>query len=151
MPPTYSIVIPAYNESARLGASLEKVLAYVHTQRWDAEVIVVNDGSRDNTAEIVLNYMLQGLPGALDVGTAGARQSGDDGAADDFGDRLHRLEIAIRGDGESGLDDVHAEAIELMGQAQFFLLVHAAAGGLLAISESGVKYSNSRFIHNHFL
>ena len=53
MPPTYSIVIPAYNESARLGASLEKVLAYVHAQGWDAEVIVVNDGSRDNTGEIV--------------------------------------------------------------------------------------------------
>jgi glycosyltransferase involved in cell wall biosynthesis len=51
--PTYSIVIPAYNESARLGATLDKVLAYVHTQGWDAEVIVVNDGSRDSTAEIV--------------------------------------------------------------------------------------------------
>jgi glycosyltransferase involved in cell wall biosynthesis len=49
----YSIVIPAYNESARLGATLEKVLAYVHQQGWDAEVIVVNDGSRDDTAEIV--------------------------------------------------------------------------------------------------
>jgi dolichyl-phosphate beta-glucosyltransferase len=50
---TYSIVIPAYNESARLGASMEKVLAYVHAQNWNAEVIVVNDGSRDNTPEIV--------------------------------------------------------------------------------------------------
>src|SRR5580698_3706943 len=50
---TYSIVIPAYNESERLGATLEKVLAYVRRQGWDAEVIVVNDGSRDNTAEIV--------------------------------------------------------------------------------------------------
>jgi dolichyl-phosphate beta-glucosyltransferase len=54
--PKYSIVIPAYNESARLGATLEKVLAYVHGQGWDAEVIVVNDGSRDNTAEIVQAY-----------------------------------------------------------------------------------------------
>jgi dolichyl-phosphate beta-glucosyltransferase len=51
--PIYSIVIPAYNESARLGESLEKVLAYVHEQGWNAEVIVVNDGSRDNTAQIV--------------------------------------------------------------------------------------------------
>jgi dolichyl-phosphate beta-glucosyltransferase len=49
----YSIVIPAYNESARLGATLDKVLDYVRTQGWDAEIIVVNDGSRDNTAEIV--------------------------------------------------------------------------------------------------
>lgn len=53
MEPTYSIVIPAYNESARLTATLEKVLAYVHTQGWNAEVIVVNDGSRDDTADIV--------------------------------------------------------------------------------------------------
>ncbi len=48
---TYSIVIPAYNEGARLGATLEKVLGYVREQGWNAEVIVVNDGSRDNTAE----------------------------------------------------------------------------------------------------
>jgi dolichyl-phosphate beta-glucosyltransferase len=54
--PTYSIVIPAYNEGARLGATLEKVLAYVHVQGWNAEVIVVNDGSRDNTAEIVRSF-----------------------------------------------------------------------------------------------
>jgi glycosyltransferase involved in cell wall biosynthesis len=54
--PTYSIVIPAYNESARLPATLASVLAYVHAQGWDAEVIVVNDGSRDNTADIVREF-----------------------------------------------------------------------------------------------
>jgi glycosyltransferase involved in cell wall biosynthesis len=53
---TYSIVIPAYNEGERLRATLEKVLAYVRRQGWDAEVIVVNDGSRDNTAEIVREF-----------------------------------------------------------------------------------------------
>src|SRR6202161_2564487 len=50
---TYSIVIPAYNEGQRLGETLERVLTYVRQQGWDAEVIVVNDGSRDNTAQIV--------------------------------------------------------------------------------------------------
>jgi glycosyltransferase involved in cell wall biosynthesis len=54
--PTYSIVIPAYNEGARLGGTLEKVLAYVRARGWDTEVIVVNDGSRDNTAEIVKRF-----------------------------------------------------------------------------------------------
>ncbi len=53
---TYSIVIPAYNEGQRLGATLEKVLAYVRQQGLDAEVIVVSDGSRDNTAEIVREF-----------------------------------------------------------------------------------------------
>lgn len=50
---TYSIVIPAYNESQRIGASLEKVLAHIAQRGWDAEVLVVNDGSRDDTAAIV--------------------------------------------------------------------------------------------------
>lgn len=53
---TYSIVIPAYDEGERLGATLEKVLAYVNQQRWEAEVIVVNDGSQDNTAELARAY-----------------------------------------------------------------------------------------------
>jgi dolichyl-phosphate beta-glucosyltransferase len=51
--PTYSIVIPAYNESNRLRATLEKVFEHTAGERWDAEVIVVNDGSTDDTVEIV--------------------------------------------------------------------------------------------------
>ena len=52
----YSIIIPAYNESARLGSTLDRVLAYVSAQNLDAEVIVVNDGSRDSTPDMVRDY-----------------------------------------------------------------------------------------------
>lgn len=48
-----SIVIPAYNESARIGRALSEVTNCIHSRKWDAEVIVVNDGSSDNTAQIV--------------------------------------------------------------------------------------------------
>ncbi len=54
--PTYSIIIPAYNEGARLGTTLDRVLNYVAAQRLDAEVIVVNDGSRDQTPDLVRSY-----------------------------------------------------------------------------------------------
>jgi len=54
---TYSIIIPAYNESQRIVATLDKVLAYIADQNWTAEVLVVNDGSKDNTADIVRGYM----------------------------------------------------------------------------------------------
>ena len=56
MNPTYSIVIPAFNEGTRLGPTLEKVLGYVRAHKWDAEIIVVNDGSRDNTADIIRSF-----------------------------------------------------------------------------------------------
>lgn len=54
--PSYSIVVPAFNESQRIAASLDQVLHFLAEQKWDAEVIVVNDGSRDDTAEIVRRY-----------------------------------------------------------------------------------------------
>ncbi|MGC9158251.1 MAG: dolichyl-phosphate beta-glucosyltransferase [Terracidiphilus sp.] len=51
--PKYSIVIPAFNESARLPATLESVVDCIRTRGWKAEVIVVNDGSTDTTADVV--------------------------------------------------------------------------------------------------
>lgn len=52
-PPELSIVIPAYNEAARLPRALEKIRAYLLERQLDAEVVVVDDGSTDATAKIV--------------------------------------------------------------------------------------------------
>ena len=54
--PKYSIVIPAYNESTRLPATLDSVVGCIRKQGWAAEVIVVNDGSSDTTAEVVRDF-----------------------------------------------------------------------------------------------
>lgn len=48
-----SIVIPAYNEIQRLPGTLAAVYSYLAQRRYRAEVIVVDDGSRDGTAEFV--------------------------------------------------------------------------------------------------
>jgi glycosyltransferase involved in cell wall biosynthesis len=55
--PKYSIVIPAYNESVRLPATLESVVNCIRTHGWAAEVLVVNDGSSDATADVVRSFM----------------------------------------------------------------------------------------------
>ena len=54
--PAYSIVIPAYNEQARIENALREVVGCVREQGWDAEVIVVNDGSTDATARLVKEF-----------------------------------------------------------------------------------------------
>jgi glycosyltransferase involved in cell wall biosynthesis len=58
-PITHSIVIPAYNEARRLEATLDRVLGYVAAQPWNAEVLVVNDGSTDTTRDIVVRRTAQ--------------------------------------------------------------------------------------------
>ena len=55
--PRLSIVIPAYNESSRIGQTLERVLSCVQSRSWDAEILVVNDGSSDGTVAVVEQWM----------------------------------------------------------------------------------------------
>src|SRR3984885_5036189 len=57
--PQLSIVIPAYNESARIEHALDRVLSCIAEKNWDAEVLVVDDGSKDDTAAIVQRWMVQ--------------------------------------------------------------------------------------------
>ncbi len=49
---TLSIIIPAFNEETRLGETTGKILAYLEREKPQSEVIVVDDGSTDKTAEI---------------------------------------------------------------------------------------------------
>lgn len=52
-PPHLSIVIPAYNEAARIGPTLEKIRNFLHAEHIAGEVLVVNDGSTDATVDAV--------------------------------------------------------------------------------------------------
>ncbi len=54
--PELSIVIPAYNEELRLPATLEKVAAYLKNCGREAEVLVVDDGSKDRTAAVAKSF-----------------------------------------------------------------------------------------------
>lgn len=50
--PFLSIVVPAYNEEERLVLSLGKIGSYLDAAAIDAEILVVDDGSKDRTAEL---------------------------------------------------------------------------------------------------
>lgn len=90
------IVIPAYNESA----NIERVINNLKTNFSQYDYVIINDGSKDNTAEICrkngYNYVdLQvnlGLAGAFQTGMKYAWRHGYDAAIQFDGDGQHRPE-----------------------------------------------------------
>jgi glycosyltransferase involved in cell wall biosynthesis len=52
LPPFLSIIVPAHNEEERLKNSLERILSFLDQQSYESELIVVENGSTDRTAQI---------------------------------------------------------------------------------------------------
>ncbi|HLQ77511.1 MAG TPA: dolichyl-phosphate beta-glucosyltransferase [Terriglobia bacterium] len=56
-----SIVIPAFNEAARIRDSLHRIAEYLKSVPFDTEILVIDDGSTDDTAAIVERLEIRGL------------------------------------------------------------------------------------------
>jgi dolichyl-phosphate beta-glucosyltransferase len=54
--PFLSLIIPAYNEEQRLPETLKRVLAFLESQSYTYEVLLVENGSQDRTLEIAQDY-----------------------------------------------------------------------------------------------
>jgi glycosyltransferase involved in cell wall biosynthesis len=59
MPPQLSIVVPAFNEGARLSITIPKIIEYLNSGSMKAELIVVDDGSSDDTAVVADKALAQ--------------------------------------------------------------------------------------------
>lgn len=53
MLPAFSLIIPAFNEAGRIGQTISEAIAYLRQVSPQSEVIVVNDGSTDATANVI--------------------------------------------------------------------------------------------------
>jgi glycosyltransferase involved in cell wall biosynthesis len=59
--PTVSIVVPAFNEASRIGASLRKIDQFLRKTPRSMEVIIVDDGSTDDTSGMIHQAQFPGL------------------------------------------------------------------------------------------
>jgi dolichyl-phosphate beta-glucosyltransferase len=57
--PDLSIIIPSYNEELRLPATLDRIADYLQTYKGTAEVLVVDDGSKDGTAAVAEYFCIK--------------------------------------------------------------------------------------------
>ena len=87
--------------------------------------------------------LLDGLPGAVDIVRICPGKTRNLATPDLPGDLLDGKEIPLRGNGKSGLDDIHTQFFQLSCDAEFFLQVHAAPRRLLAVSERRVEDQDS--------
>jgi dolichyl-phosphate beta-glucosyltransferase len=53
-----SIIIPVFNEQAVIGRNLEKIISYLKSRTFDWEIIVVDDGSFDQSREIIKKFSI---------------------------------------------------------------------------------------------
>jgi dolichyl-phosphate beta-glucosyltransferase len=59
MPPSLSIVVPAYNEAQRLGLTIRTINDYLEEQSFESELIVVDDGSSDETVQVAEQHLVK--------------------------------------------------------------------------------------------
>ncbi|MBR0033731.1 MAG: glycosyltransferase [Bacilli bacterium] len=80
-----SVIIPCYNEAKDISAKAKEVLNKLKTLNIDTELILVNDGSKDNTKEVI-NSIEGVIPSGYDVnkGKGGAVQKGIQDATGDY-------------------------------------------------------------------
>ncbi|MBI2589806.1 glycosyltransferase family 2 protein [Candidatus Berkelbacteria bacterium] len=105
--PELSIVIPAYNEALRLPDTLKKIADYIGKQSWQTEVLVVEDGSQDETPQIVAQ-LIADYPLPLRLLTLSDNQG--KGAA------VRRGILAVKGDFLLLTDADNATPIEELGR-----------------------------------
>ena len=88
-----SIVVPAYNEGERLRESLPRILAYLNQELSGSELIVVDDGSSDNTADVAREALANS--GDVRTGVVSYKQNLGKGRAVRLGLLASRSDVAL--------------------------------------------------------
>jgi glycosyltransferase involved in cell wall biosynthesis len=71
-----SVIIPAYNEEKSIGGVIDDTTKVLKANQYDFEIIVVDDASKDKTAEIVKNKNVRVITHRVNKGVGAARKTG---------------------------------------------------------------------------
>src|SRR5581483_1851392 len=135
----FDVLTVSPRQSNRLGRLFQALLAR------DAELMGQMDiGGRKKDVNAWPDGSVQCLSRAFDIVLRGTRERGNNRTRHSCRNRLNRRKIPIRSNRETGFDHVHPEAVELPRKPRLFMHIHAAAGRLFAVPQSGVKNCDPR-------
>lgn len=97
--PEISIVVPAYNEDEVIGPFLQKLRQVVEENHWQAEILVVDDGSSDRTAEVARQAGIRLLQHPYNIGYGAALKTG-------YRHARGKVIVTIDGDGQHNPSDI---------------------------------------------
>lgn len=158
------IVIPTYNEATVIGQVVSGVVKALKSSRYSGEVVIVNDGSKDESGAIarkhgaiVIDHILNsGAGGATATGLSYAQQHGFDIAATMDADGQHDIkdvfkgidEITRRGDdlliGSRLIDSVGMSKVKVLGNKGLSALTYILFGINSTDSQSGLRIFSRR-------
>jgi hypothetical protein len=132
-PPDVSVIIPAYNEEKRLPPTLTRIEEYLAARSFTSEILVVDDGSRDRTAQVVENW--QGRTAGLRLVSNGGNRG--KGYSVRHGMLEARGNVALFTDAD--LSAPIEEADKLLAARSFNWAVRALMGVAFADTQCGFK------------
>lgn len=149
----FSIVIPAFNEEDRIVPTLTHTVGYLADQPYASEVIVVSDGSRDNTVAVVENYR---TTAGVAVRAEAYTPNRGKGYAVKYGMTRARGRIVMFMDADYAVPIVHCEqGMDLIGQGNDIAIAsRALADSTVTAHQNRVRELSAKiytFIQNHYL
>lgn len=135
--PTVSVVVPVRNEQGNIGPLVDEI-AQALTGRWRFEIIYVNDGSSDGTAEELVQLMasrpyLRQVKHATSCGQSAAVRTGSKAA-------LAPIVVTLDGDGQNDPSFIPVMVHKLMDDPRIGLV----AGQRVGRKDTGFKKLQSR-------
>jgi dolichol-phosphate mannosyltransferase len=135
--PTVSVVVPVRNEQGNIGPLVDEIAAAL-TGRWPFEIVYVNDGSTDGTADELAQLMasrpyLRQVKHAVSCGQSAAVRTGSRSA-------LAPIVVTLDGDGQNNPEFIPAMVQQLIDQPRIGLV----AGQRTGRKDTGFKKLQSR-------
>lgn len=135
-----SIIIPAYNEEERIGKILRRVDAYLKEQVFTAEIVVVIDGAKDNTARVASDLQAE----IVNLRVIDRKENRGKGYTVREGMLAAMGEIRLFSDADNSTDISHFDKMKSLFQQNYDIVICSrdkkdAAGAIQAVPQSFFK------------